>query len=123
MKILMFGKTGQVATEILRRAGDIEVEALDRAAADQANPAACAALVAKTNADVIINAAAYTAVDKAEEDEATAASGAVVGVTLFVGRLLLVASYHLSVSTVSRGRGQSAVAGAAYRAGETLHCE
>ncbi|MDG1372151.1 MAG: MobQ family relaxase [Paracoccaceae bacterium] len=33
------------------------------------------------------------------------------------------ASYHLSVSTVSRGRGQSAVAGAAYRAGETLHCE
>ena len=73
MKILMFGKTGQVATEILRRACDIEVEALDRAAADQANPAACAALVAKTNADVIINAAAYTAVDKAEEDEATAA--------------------------------------------------
>lgn len=39
------------------------------------------------------------------------------------GRLLLVASYHLDVSTVSRGRGQSAVAGAAYRAGETLHCE
>ena len=33
------------------------------------------------------------------------------------------ASYHLDVSTVSRGRGQSAVAGAAYRAGETLHCE
>ncbi len=74
MKILMFGKTGQVATEILRRAGDIEVEALDRAAADQTNPAACAALVAKTDADIIINAAAYTAVDKAEDDEATAAT-------------------------------------------------
>ncbi len=42
---------------------------------------------------------------------------------LFVGRAAVVASYHLSVSTVSRGRGQSAVAGAAYRAGETLHCE
>ena len=40
-----------------------------------------------------------------------------------LGGLLLVASYHLSVSVVSRGRGQSAVAGAAYRAGETLHCE
>ena len=73
MKILMFGKTGQVATEVLRRAGEIEVEALDRAAADQTDPAACAALVAKTGADVILNAAAYTAVDKAEEDEATAA--------------------------------------------------
>ena len=73
MKILMFGATGQVATEILRRAGDVEVEALDRVAADQTDPAACAALVAATDADVIINAAAYTAVDKAEDDEATAA--------------------------------------------------
>ncbi len=49
--------------------------------------------------------------------------GAVADVALFVGRPSLVASYHLDVSTVSRGRGQSAVAGAAYRAGETLHCE
>lgn len=73
MKILMFGKTGQVATEILRRAGDIEIEALDRALADQTDPAACTALVAKTDAEIIINAAAYTAVDKAEDDEATAA--------------------------------------------------
>lgn len=73
MKILMFGATGQVATEILRRAGDVEVEALARAAADQTDPAACAALVAATDADVVINAAAYTAVDKAEDDEATAA--------------------------------------------------
>ncbi|MDG1373255.1 MAG: dTDP-4-dehydrorhamnose reductase [Paracoccaceae bacterium] len=75
MKILMFGQTGQVATEILRRAGNIEVEALNRAAADQTDPAACAALVRTTNADIIINAAAYTAVDKAEDDEATAAIG------------------------------------------------
>ena len=73
MKILMFGRTGQVATEVLRRAGDVEVEALDRAAADQTDPAACAALVSKTDADIILNAAAYTAVDKAEDDEATAA--------------------------------------------------
>lgn len=73
MKILMFGKTGQVATEVLRRAGDIEVEALDRAAADQTDPAACARQVRATDADIILNAAAYTAVDKAEEDEAAAA--------------------------------------------------
>ncbi len=73
MKILMFGKTGQVATEILRRTGEVEIEALDRPAADQTDAAACAALVARTDADIIINAAAYTAVDRAEDDEATAA--------------------------------------------------
>ena len=73
MKILMFGQTGQVATEILRRKGEAEVEALGRDKADLTDPAACAALIAATDADVIINAAAYTAVDKAEEDEATAA--------------------------------------------------
>lgn len=73
MKILMFGKTGQVATEILRRAGDIEVEALDRTTADLSKPAACAELVAATDADIIINAAAYTDVDNAEDEEATAA--------------------------------------------------
>ena len=74
MKILMFGKTGQVASEILRRSGDIEVEALDRTEADLTNPAACAALVKATDADLVINAAAYTAVDRAEDDEAIAAT-------------------------------------------------
>lgn len=33
------------------------------------------------------------------------------------------ATYHLSLSTISRARGQSAVAAAAYRAGERLRCE
>lgn len=69
----MFGRTGQVAAEVARRAGGIEVEALDRAAADLSNPAACAALVKATDADIILNAAAYTAVDRAEDEEATAA--------------------------------------------------
>ena len=69
----MFGRTGQIAAEVLRRAGEVEVEALDRAAADLANPAACAARVHATDADIILNAAAYTAVDKAEADEASAA--------------------------------------------------
>ncbi|MEL6476620.1 MAG: dTDP-4-dehydrorhamnose reductase [Pseudomonadota bacterium] len=70
MKILMFGKTGQVATEILRRAEG--VEALGRDQADLTDPEACRAAVAATDADVILNAAAYTAVDNAEDDEATA---------------------------------------------------
>ena len=72
MRILMFGRSGQVATEVLRRAGPHEVIALGRDQADLMNPDACAAHIDATDADVIINAAAYTAVDKAETDEATA---------------------------------------------------
>lgn len=65
MNILVFGKTGQVATELQRRA---DVTALDRAAADLADPAACAAAIMAHRPDVVINVAAFTAVDRAEED-------------------------------------------------------
>lgn len=69
MKILVFGKTGQVATELRRQA---DVIALGREDADLSDPAACAAAIAARDVDVVINAAAYTAVDKAEEEEALA---------------------------------------------------
>jgi dTDP-4-dehydrorhamnose reductase len=65
-KILVFGQTGQVATELALQA---EVTSLSRADADLSDPQVCAAIVSATDADVIINAAAYTAVDKAEGDE------------------------------------------------------
>ncbi len=71
MKILVFGKSGQVARELARRGG-VGVTCLDRAAADLCDPEACAALIAATDADVVINAAAYTAVDKAEAEAALA---------------------------------------------------
>ncbi len=45
---------------------------LSRADADLADPAACAAAVTACDADVVINAAAWTAVDKAESEEAAA---------------------------------------------------
>jgi len=66
MKILVFGKTGQVASELQRQA---DVTALDRSHADLSDPAACAAIIRHTDADVIINAAAYTSVDRAEANE------------------------------------------------------
>ena len=69
MKILVFGKTGQVARELQRQA---DVVALDRSQADLSDPAACAAIVRHSDADVIINAAAYTAVDQAETNEGLA---------------------------------------------------
>lgn len=69
MRALVFGRTGQVATELARFDG---VTCLGRDAADLTDPAACAARVDEAQADVIINAAAYTAVDNAEADEQTA---------------------------------------------------
>ena len=64
--ILVFGKTGQVASE-LQRLGD--VLALGRNQADLSDPVACVQRIRALSPRAVINAAAYTAVDKAEEDE------------------------------------------------------
>ncbi|NDW01312.1 dTDP-4-dehydrorhamnose reductase [Salipiger sp. PrR002] len=72
MKVLVFGKTGQLAMELARRAGNVTLEMHGRETADFSDPVACAALVAASDADAVINAVAYTAVDKAEEEEALA---------------------------------------------------
>lgn len=73
MKVLVFGSTGQVARELARRnSTDVMITCLGRAQADLTDPAACADVITGADADVIINAAAYTAVDQAEQDEATA---------------------------------------------------
>ncbi len=64
--ILVFGRTGQVATELQRLA---DVTALGRDQADLSDPGACAAAIRSHAPQAVINAAAYTAVDQAEEDE------------------------------------------------------
>ena len=73
MRILAFGHSGQVATELRALDGaGVQIIALDRAAADLTDPATCAAAIDAHAPDAVINAAAYTAVDKAESDRATA---------------------------------------------------
>lgn len=64
--ILVFGKTGQVASEL--RKFD-ETVSLDRTQVNLNNPKACENLIAYYRPTAVINAAAYTAVDKAEEEE------------------------------------------------------
>mgnify|MGYP001826776407 FL=1 len=71
MKIAVFGKTGQVATELGRRGGDA-VELIGRDRADFSNPDMVRAATRALDADAIINAVAYTAVDKAESEPALA---------------------------------------------------
>lgn len=73
MKVLIIGTGGQVATELVRTApSEASFEALGRSRFDLTKPDACAETIRAVDADVIINAAAYTAVDQAETDEATA---------------------------------------------------
>ena len=67
--ILVFGKTGQVATE-LQRLGD--VVALGRDQVDLSDPAACSDAIRAHAPRAVINAAAYTHVDRAEGQEALA---------------------------------------------------
>ena len=73
MKILLFGKGGQVGWELQRSLAVLgEVTALDHDSTghcgDFANPAGVADTVRALRPDVIVNAAAHTAVDKAESE-------------------------------------------------------
>lgn len=73
LHLLVFGRTGQVATELQRLAGpDLKVTALGRSDADLTKPGSCASAIKARPADAIINAAAYTDVDGAETEEALA---------------------------------------------------
>ena len=111
MRVLVFGKTGQVALALQRQAGrhGAILTALGREVADLADPAACAAvLAARIDAfDVVINAAAYTAVDRAEAEPDlarlvnAAAPAALARVAAAAGKPLL----HISTDYVFDGSG------------------
>ncbi|MEQ1962913.1 dTDP-4-dehydrorhamnose reductase [Xenorhabdus khoisanae] len=73
MKILLLGKNGQVGWELQRALSPLgELIALDRHSndycGDLAKPNKLAETISQLKPDVIVNAAAYTAVDKAENE-------------------------------------------------------
>ena len=106
MSILVFGKTGQVASELARLPDTL---CLGRDAADLNDPPACAAAVIAHAPRAVINAAAYTAVDRAEEEEATAltingtAPGAMAQACADLGIPLV----HISTDYVFAGDGDA----------------
>lgn len=104
MKTLVFGKNGQVATELQRQA---DVIALDRNIADLANPDGCAAAILREKPDVVINAAAYTAVDQAEteEDLATTINAEAPGAMARACAELGIPFLHISTDYVFEGGG------------------
>lgn len=73
MKILLTGKNGQVGFELQRALAPIgDVTAVGHAECDLADPDAIRRLIRDLNPDLIVNPAAYTAVDLAESNEAAA---------------------------------------------------
>lgn len=73
MNILLTGKHGQLGFELQRALAPLgRVHAVDRQECDLADAAAIRMLVRALKPDVIVNPAAYTAVDKAESEPALA---------------------------------------------------
>jgi dTDP-4-dehydrorhamnose reductase len=74
MKILLLGANGQVGWELRRALAPLgDVKACGRAEADLSDLDRLRDLVRASEADIIVNAAAYTAVDKAESEPQLAA--------------------------------------------------
>ena len=104
MTVLVFGKTGQVATELQLMP---RVVALGREEADLSDPAACAAVIYAQKPKAVINAAAYTAVDRAESDEdlATCINGKAPEAMATACAELGIPFVHISTDYVFRGDG------------------
>ncbi|MFB9048178.1 dTDP-4-dehydrorhamnose reductase [Sphingobium indicum] len=107
MRIAVTGKTGQVVTSLIERgaAAGYEVIALGRPELDLADPALVARALEAAAPDVIVSAAAYTAVDKAESesDLAYAVNGAGAGAVAHAARALGVPLVHVSTDYVFDG--------------------
>ena len=107
MRIVVIGRTGQLAREIARAAPKAVL--LDRTEADLSDPAACAAAIRAraAGADAVINAAAWTAVDaaEAEEDAARTVNADSPGTMATACAALGVPFLHVSTDYVFGGAG------------------
>lgn len=103
--ILVFGQTGQVARELAKAAPGALFLGRDRV--DLSDPSGCAAAIAGYRPRAVINAAAWTAVDKAEAEEAAAGlvNGAAPGAMAVACAALGVPFVHLSTDYVFDGSG------------------
>lgn len=106
MKILQFGKTGQVATAVQAAAQDrVQLTALSRADCDLENPEAIRAAILAADCDLVLNTAAFTHVDPAEArpDEAFAVNAAAPGVMAAACAQRGLPFVHLSTDAVFDG--------------------
>ncbi len=110
MRALVTGANGQVGWELRRSLTAMgEVIAFNRKACDLSRPRDLASIIRDAKPDVIVNAAAYTAVDKAENEEelATLVNGTAVGVIAEEARKLSALLIHYSTDYVFDGEKDS----------------
>jgi dTDP-4-dehydrorhamnose reductase len=106
LRILLTGRNGQVGWELERVLPPLgEVIATDRATLDLADNDAIRRVVRDVKPDVIVNAAAYTAVDKAESERelATQVNGVAPGVFAEEAKRLGALLVHYSTDYVFDG--------------------
>ncbi|NEQ98559.1 MAG: dTDP-4-dehydrorhamnose reductase [Cyanothece sp. SIO2G6] len=106
-RILLVGANGQLGQELRHTlASGNAVTAVGRAELDLSNTDAIRQLIQTTAPDVIVNAAAYTAVDKAETDEAMAKTVNAIAPTIMAeeSQKLGATLVHVSTDYVFNGQ-------------------
>ena len=109
MKVLLFGHTGQVGSALAEQAvAPAVVQSLNRADVDLADSSAIDRVICQAQPDVVINAAAYTAVDRAESepDEAYQVNAKAPGVMAQACLECQAVLVHYSTDYVFDGRGR-----------------
>jgi dTDP-4-dehydrorhamnose reductase len=107
MRILLLGHTGQLGWELRRTLAPLgEVSALDYPEIDLTRPEGVRRTIREAHPELIVNATAYTAVDRAEQEPETALAinGLAPGVMAEEARRLGAALIHYSTDYVFDGR-------------------
>lgn len=106
MKILVIGKTGQLALSMAERATDQnQITLVGRPEFDLAEPDNFDRVLAQYEPDAVVNAAAYTAVDLAQQEQETAAllNGAAPGAMARACAAAAIPFIHISTDYVFAG--------------------
>jgi dTDP-4-dehydrorhamnose reductase len=115
MRILVTGREGQLARSLVERAAanpGLTLQAVGRPELDLERPESIAAAVAAADPDLVVNAAAYTAVDQAEDerDRAFRINGAAAGEVAAAARRAGARVIQVSTDYVFDGTGEGAYA-------------
>ena len=112
MKVALTGATGQLGRSLIEKAAvrsGFEIVALGRAEVDLEQPGSAAEAIARLEPDVVVNAAAYTAVDQAEvePDRAFRVNAEAPGEMASAAREIGASLIHISTDYVFDGRAQA----------------